>query len=303
MVKIPTLYQVVIALHVKKRQGCTKDLGFNSECRRAILEAARALAALHLHTNLPNTRIPNIIHQTWSSRRKSTIPPHVNDSVTSWRSANSGSVHLFWDDADMDEMVRVMYPAWYGLYRGLPRAVMRADVFRYLVLLGFGGVYADVDTKCLRPVEKWVEPKDIASWTYPRILEGASEPVIYPTVGDRTVAFIVGIETDVPRSYGLKWQKYYARPMQMCQWTMAAAPGHPILSAVTASIFKTVSDAKASGEPLGRDPTRVTGPQPWTFAIYDAWKMYGIEEEALREFGETGRVSGDMLVLPITAFR
>jgi len=31
--------------------------------------------------------------------------------------------------------------------------IMRADFFHYLVLLGDGGVYSDMDTEALRPIE------------------------------------------------------------------------------------------------------------------------------------------------------
>ena len=36
--------------------------------------------------------------------------------------------------------------------------ILRADLIRYLVLLGDGGTYSDIDTMSLKPIEDWVPP-------------------------------------------------------------------------------------------------------------------------------------------------
>ena len=41
------------------------------------------------------------------------------------------------------------------MYRTLPKAVERADFFRYLVILRHGGMYADSDVECMMPIEDW----------------------------------------------------------------------------------------------------------------------------------------------------
>ena len=42
---------------------------------------------------------------------------------------------------------------------------------------------------------------------------------------EASIGFIVGVEADVPLSFGEKWKASYHSPLQMCQWTMASAPG------------------------------------------------------------------------------
>ncbi|GME64182.1 Initiation-specific alpha-1,6-mannosyltransferase [Neofusicoccum parvum] len=37
--------------------------------------------------------------------------------------------------------------------------ILRADFLRYLILLAEGGVYTDVDTQPIRPIEDWVHPE------------------------------------------------------------------------------------------------------------------------------------------------
>ena len=36
------------------------------------------------------------------------------------------------------------------------KPVQKADIFRYIVLMVHGGVYADIDVTCVRPVDQWI---------------------------------------------------------------------------------------------------------------------------------------------------
>jgi hypothetical protein len=40
-------------------------------------------------------------------------------------------------------------------YLDLQKAVERADFFRYLVVLRYGGLYADTDVQCMSPIHTW----------------------------------------------------------------------------------------------------------------------------------------------------
>ena len=53
-----------------------------------------------------------------------------------------------------------------GLCRSLPKNVERADFFRYMVILKHGGVYADMDTECRRPLREVIQPHDsmVVGW-------------------------------------------------------------------------------------------------------------------------------------------
>ncbi len=45
-------------------------------------------------------------------------------------------------------------------YAALPKGAMRADLIRYMILHKIGGVYADVDTECLQPIDVWANATD-----------------------------------------------------------------------------------------------------------------------------------------------
>jgi alpha 1,6-mannosyltransferase len=221
------------------------------------------------------------------------LKDHVEESTTSWKDKNPSYFHLLWNDTDIDLFVRHFYPGQYQRFSRLPKPVLKADLFRYMVLNSIGGVYADVDTICLRDVDNWIQPdKELQPWEYKGM------KIDPPKEG---FGFIIGVEADVPKDMGTKWKGIYYTPMQMCQWTMGGSPGHPALAKTIYSIFKTIGD-KSRKELENMDVIQLTGPAPWTSSIFWSWKAFGVQWEDLREFGDRSRVIGDQLVLPITSF-
>lgn len=61
--------------------------------------------------------------------------------------------YKLWTDDDLDALVRDHYPELEDLYLSYPNPVQRADLGRYLILHHCGGVYADIDTECLSPLD------------------------------------------------------------------------------------------------------------------------------------------------------
>jgi hypothetical protein len=93
--------------------------------------------------------IPKIIHQTWHSSSYTR-----NDGTpASWRDQNPGWEHRIWLDDDLEAFVGWNYPDLIELYHSYPKMVQRADLGRYLLLHHFGGIYADMDTDCLAPLD------------------------------------------------------------------------------------------------------------------------------------------------------
>lgn len=38
----------------------------------------------------------------------------------------------------------------------MPKSILKADFFRYLILFARGGVYTDIDTVSLKPIDEWI---------------------------------------------------------------------------------------------------------------------------------------------------
>lgn len=90
-----------------------------------------------------------MIHQTW----KNATPPRDKGDPDSWRRLNPGWTYRLWTDEDLDAFMAAEFPALMPLYRSYPNPVQRADLGRYCLLARLGGVYADIDTDCLAPLE------------------------------------------------------------------------------------------------------------------------------------------------------
>jgi inositol phosphorylceramide mannosyltransferase catalytic subunit len=97
--------------------------------------------------------IPKIIWQTYRARD---LPPKAATACESWRQINPGWECLLYDDTDIEKFMHQEFNGELSrLFRLLPLGVMKADVWRYAVLFKYGGIYTDIDTTCLVPVERW----------------------------------------------------------------------------------------------------------------------------------------------------
>ena len=235
------------------------------------VEAARRFVDSQPERWFANSRVPRLIHHTWVTSDRRRLPAIVSEAITSFAPSDDATLQLLWSDQASAELARECYPAVCALFDSLPHPVMRADLFRYMVLNAFGGVYSDVDTRLLRPVDSWV----------------ADAPSEAP------VRLIVGVEADTDRA---DWSRWYARRLQWCQWTLAAAPGHPVLEQVIAESVRRIRGG------VETSIMELTGPGVWTDSV-GLWleQAHGRDWSEFRGLREPVRV-GDALLLPITAF-
>jgi mannosyltransferase OCH1-like enzyme len=89
--------------------------------------------------------IPKIIHQTWKTN---IIPSNWIIAVESCKKINKDYQHIIWTDDTMIIFVKENYPELYDMYCNYKYNIQRCDVFRYLVLYKYGGIYLDMDIIC-----------------------------------------------------------------------------------------------------------------------------------------------------------
>lgn len=102
--------------------------------------------ALSLKNGLTvNRKIPAIVHQTAKSR---CVTQKVHGATQKWHFA--GYQYYFHDDEAVTRLFQREFPEFphLGLIssRCLQHGTLRADLWRYLVLWVYGGIYADVDS-------------------------------------------------------------------------------------------------------------------------------------------------------------
>ena len=100
--------------------------------------------------------IPKIIWQTYKDPFNQ-LQPYMVDAINTWRNLNPDFEYRYMDDTQAAEFVLNEYgQEWHNIFINLPVGVMRGDLWRYMVIYKYGGVYADLDTECLNPISNWL---------------------------------------------------------------------------------------------------------------------------------------------------
>ncbi len=182
--------------------------------------------------------IPRILHQHFLSG-EAAIPPAIRDIQKALRCRNPGWTYSFWDSARAETFIAGTYgPAVLERYlRIRPEYhAARSDLLRYLALYVEGGVYLDVKSTCLRPLDDAIRPEDrflLMEWG---------------VVGHEELA-------GVPEG-------------EFVQWAIVTVPGHPFLREAILRVLRNIDDYAEWRSGVGRKGTlRVTGPIAYTLAI------------------------------------
>jgi inositol phosphorylceramide mannosyltransferase catalytic subunit len=99
--------------------------------------------------------IPRIIFQTWKTRAQ--LPANFRHWSATFRGLNPQHTYILWDDVDNREFLLEEFPWFIPYYDGYPREIFRADIVRLFFLFRYGGLYADLDTQCLRSLDPTLE--------------------------------------------------------------------------------------------------------------------------------------------------
>ena len=100
--------------------------------------------------------IPKIIWQTYKDPFNK-LQPYMLDAIDTWKNLNPEFEYKYMDDFEASQFILNEYgQEWYDIFVNLPVGVMRGDLWRYMVIYKYGGVYADLDTECLTPISLWL---------------------------------------------------------------------------------------------------------------------------------------------------
>lgn len=238
------------------------------------------------------SKFPAYIWQTWKYTPASgRFGEAFRPAEASWSEKHEGFVHEVITDEVAVHLMRHLYasvPEVLEAYEALPLPVLKADFFRYLILLARGGIYTDIDTYALRSAADWIP---------------ASVP-------HELVGLVVGIEADPDRP---DWAEWYSRRIQFCQWTIQSKPGHPVLREIVSAITKETLRRKVAGalQAEVKGVIEFTGPAVWTDTIFNYFndpRYFDVVASGRNiswpDF--TGMTApkkvGDVVVLPITSF-
>jgi alpha 1,6-mannosyltransferase len=171
-------------------------------------------------------------------------------------------------------------------FRALTNPALKSDFLRYLILSARGGTYSDVDTKPLVPLESWL-----------------------PASLRATTRLVISIEYDETHD---KHTDQTTHPVQFCQWTISAAPNHPLMNRM---VDRALADLKAAARSQNtdiahtvfsdKDVLNATGPVAWSETVFEMLKERDSSITSLLNFTglRTPRYFGDITLLPLESFR
>jgi len=251
-----------------------------SSCEQPMTSLARNLSSVP----------ENFPRKIWQTSKTSAggLGEDDRSSIQSWAKLNQKHRYEILTAHSAESYVRDRFahrPDIEESFVDLQDPILRADFIRYLVLLGDGGIYSDLDTKSLKPIEDWI-----------------------PHTFREKTNLVVGVEYD---SLGKgKWVDWTLE-LQFATWAMMAKPGHLVLEITVDHVInrlrnlarkqeKTISGIKASFHEV----LDTTGPALFTEAVMEAISFTTDTNFTWQNI--TGltvpRLVGDILILPINAF-
>ena len=192
------------------------------------------------------TTIPRIIHQTFKSRN---LPAEFQKNVEQLKALNPKWEHRFYDDDDIKRFISDVYGLDILAYfnRINPKyGAAKADLFRYLLLYKYGGVYLDIKSTFEKPIDQVLKPDDrflLAKWSN--------------KAGAKREGW--GMPKELHKIPGGEFQ----------QWHIVATSGHPFLKAVIERVLHNIDCYKPWLHGTGGNGVlRLTGPIAYTLAIH-----------------------------------
>jgi mannosyltransferase OCH1-like enzyme len=169
-------------------------------------------------------KIPKIIHQIWGGTRP--VPGYFKTFSQTWLNCHPDWKYEFWDNDRINKYVQQYYPLYWDTFIGFEHNIQRWDSVRYLILDKIGGLYADCDTECLKPIDKLIE--GMSCWF-------ALEPDEHAKLFNKTTYISNAI--------------------------MGAIPGHSFIKRIIQKVFSNIKKNEAiSSENGGNEVLLSTGP-------------------------------------------
>lgn len=93
--------------------------------------------------------IPKHIHQIWFQGEEK-IPKHLLEYHNSWKTTCNDYRITVWDEKSIKELLNNV-PAWIqDTYNSYEKMIQKIDFAKYVILYYHGGIYIDMDVKCLK---------------------------------------------------------------------------------------------------------------------------------------------------------
>jgi alpha 1,6-mannosyltransferase len=241
-------------------------------------------------SHVQQTKIIEFPRKIWQTAKGgiASFDDFDREAIGTWTKLNQKWRHEIVTQHSAESYVRERFserPDIVEVFTDLQDPILRADMIRYLLLLEEGGLYSDLDTKSLKPIDDWIPPEYQAM-----------------------VNVVIGIEYD--KLDGERWVDW-TLDLQFSTWTILAKPRHALFEYTVEKVIRglknlalsqdtTVSNVKLSINQV----LDITGPAMFTQSVFEvlsyctgatfSWSNVTNLKAPL--------LVSDILILPITSF-
>lgn len=101
--------------------------------------------------------IPKIIWQTYESNYEE-LDQKAIDYSNSFKELNPDWEYIYVSGKEREEFILKNFgKEWHNIYLSYKTNVCRADLWRYMCLYIYGGLYSDLDILCKKPIDSWLD--------------------------------------------------------------------------------------------------------------------------------------------------
>lgn len=217
----------------------------------------------HLPLVEPSREIPKLLHQTISSRERLSVS--VSENISHLKRNNPDWQYCLYDSNDREDFICKHYgDKIKSIYLSInpEYGAARADIFRYLLLYKYGGIYIDIKSTFVDeiPLSLCRDQYIISFWK--------DDPDPNKNV--------FGRHRELSRVGGHEIQ----------QWHLISRAGHPFLRHVIARVLSNIEIYHPFFDGVGRSGVlRTTGPIAYTLAIAPLLGKYGHTVKATADLG------------------
>lgn len=103
-------------------------------------------------------RIPRIIHQIWIGTKD--VPTDFLSYQKTWTNMHQSWEYILWGNENIKKL------KYFDLaeYNQLANWSEKSDYLRIIILLEYGGIYADIDFECLQPLDNLIRKIEFFIW-------------------------------------------------------------------------------------------------------------------------------------------
>jgi len=171
-----------------------------------------------------------------------TLEPKLKHCTAQMRELHPDWEFLFFSDGDCEDFVRRRCPDFLELYQWYPRPVMKADLFRLLVVREMGGFYLDTDFLLRAPLDPLCA--NAAVFAYEHVIKPKEFELRYPS-----------------------WMRTREETLTLANYAFGAQAFHPFLDAILDELISRTRTLEVE-EIIDLDILHATGPDAVTSAYY-----------------------------------